>query len=74
MVSSLRYSHFANRVLRSKRDLTGIAKLVIPLIAAFYWLQFSLAIGFTFYALSGPVTTLWGRFRERSSPAAPPAA
>lgn len=72
MVSSLRYSHFANRVLRSKRDLTGVAKLVIPLIAAFYWLQFSLALGFTLYALSGPVTTFWSRFRERSQ-STPPA-
>lgn len=68
MVSSLRYSHFANRVLRSRRDFAGIVQIVVPVIAAIVWLQFALAIGFTVYALSGPISTfLEGRRQRRAA-------
>ena len=68
MVSSLKYSHFANRVLRTRRDFTGIVQIVIPVVAAIYWMQFALAIGFTAYAISGPVWTAWLLWRQRSAP------
>lgn len=64
MVSSIRYSHFANRVLRSRRDFAGIVQIVVPLIACIYWLQFALAAGFTIYAVSGPLGLLWRREKQ----------
>lgn len=74
MVSSLRYSHFANRVLRSRRDFTGIVQVVVPLIAGILYLQYALAAAFTLYALSGPFSTLWHRRRLQQTAPPPPAA
>ncbi len=71
MVSTVRYVHFANRVLRARRDFPGIVRLVVPVIACIAWPQISLAVGFTFYAVSGPVRALWLRTRQQSAP--PPA-
>ena len=71
MVSSIRYAHFANRVLRAKRDFAGIVQITLPLIACIFWTQLTLAIGFTVYALSGPILSLWNLRRKSPAPAPP---
>lgn len=73
MVSTIRYVHFANRVLRVRRDFPGLVRIVVPAIACVFWPQITLAIGFTVYALSGPVRAAWliSRRREASGPANP---
>lgn len=77
MVSSIRYVHFVNRYIRGKRSFGYIARLVIILMVAIWWIQESLAILLTIYALSGPVRHLYLKFRGDGSdatPHSPPAA
>jgi len=69
MVSTVRYPHFANRVLRTRRDFSGIVRLVVPVLFGVFWPQITLAAGFTLYALLGPARTLW-LLRRRPAPAA----
>ncbi len=66
MVSTLRYAHFANRVLRAPRDFAGIVRLVIPIIVGFFFPHIALAVAFTLYALSGPAYTVWLLTRRNS--------
>lgn len=61
MVSRIRYAHFANRYLAPKRDFGYVARMVIPIVFASLWPQITLAAGFTFYAISGPLSMLVGR-------------
>ena len=56
MISRLRYAHFVNRYLAPKQDFTWLAKIIIPLVFASLWPQITLAVGFTAYALTGPLT------------------
>lgn len=56
MISRIKYIHFVNRYLAPKRDFTWIAKIVIPIVFASLWPQITLAVGFTAYALSGPIS------------------
>lgn len=74
MVSTIRYVHFANRLLRVRRDFPGLVRIVIPAIACLFWPQIVLAIGFTVYALSGPVRALWLVTRRREPQRPPPSA
>jgi CDP-diacylglycerol--serine O-phosphatidyltransferase len=71
MVSTVRYPHFANRVLRARRDFAGIVRLIVPVILGVFWLQVTIAAGFTLYALLGPARALWLLTRRRAD--APPA-
>lgn len=71
MVSTLRYSHFVNRVLRSRRDFAGIVRLVLPLLVGVFFPYIALAVGFTLYALSGPAYTAWLLLRRRGQPSPP---
>jgi hypothetical protein len=64
MVSSMRYVHLINQYLRGKRDFGYVVRLVIPLVLAIWWLQVTLAIVFTLYALSGPLRIVWLRARR----------
>jgi len=61
MVSSIRYSHFVNRVLRSRRTFPGLIRVVLPVLFAIWWPRETLAAGFVVYALSGPVMALFLR-------------
>ncbi len=55
MVSSIRYVHIVNRYLRREQTFTVIVRVIIPLVLAVWWLQETLAVVFTLYALSGPI-------------------
>jgi CDP-diacylglycerol---serine O-phosphatidyltransferase len=65
MVSNIPYIHFANRYFRGPRDFGYIVRVVVVLALAIWWFQFVVAIGFTIYALSGPVRTIWSKFKRR---------
>lgn len=58
MVSSIRYSHFANNILRSRRTFPGLIRVVLPVLIALWWPRETLAAGFVLYALSGPVLAI----------------
>jgi len=64
MVSAIPYIHFTNRFIRGTKSYTYIARVVIVLALAIWWLQESLAIAFTAYALSGPAVMIFQRFRR----------
>ena len=64
MVSNLTYPHMVNRYLRGRHDFRTIVKLVLPIIGAIWFLQETLAIGCTWYALYGPCRGLLIRFRR----------
>lgn len=65
MVSTVRYAHFVNRVLRAKRDFAGFVRLVPIVIVAVFFPHIVLAVGFTLYALSAPLWSLWLILRHR---------
>ncbi len=61
MISNIRYSHFANKVLRARRGFRSLLRVVIPVLLFFWWPQEALAAGFVIYALSGPLMQLFAR-------------
>ena len=63
MISKIKYAHFVNRYLGSKQDFTWFARIMIPLVFLSLWPQITFAVGFTAYAVSGPITSLFGRSR-----------
>lgn len=65
MVSNLRYAHVVNRYLRGSRDFGALVRIALPVMAAVWFLQETLAAACTLYAISGPA----GLLRRRSSPA-----
>jgi len=68
MVSSLPYIHVVNRYAGGRRSFGYVARLVIPLVLAAWWLQETLAFAFTAYALSAPIRygpTIVRRWRRR---------
>ena len=71
MVSSIPYTHVANRYLYGPKSFHYIARLVVLLVLAVWWLQETAAVVFTAYALSGPVQQVWGWLRRRSADRAP---
>ncbi len=67
MVSSIPYTHVANRYLYGPKSFHYIARLVVLVVLAVWWFQETAAVVFTAYALSGPVQQVWGRLRRRSA-------
>lgn len=67
MVSSIAYPHFTNRFVYGTRSFGYMVRIVVPLALAVWWLQETLAVIFTLYALSGPVTTVLARRRTPSA-------
>ena len=65
MVSRIRYAHFVNRYLAPKRDFSYMARVIVPIVFVSNWPQITLAVGFTAYALSGPISSL-GLMRANS--------
>jgi CDP-diacylglycerol--serine O-phosphatidyltransferase len=55
MVSSIPYIHFTNRFVRGRRTPDYIVRAVVLIILAITAFQWTMAIAFTAYALSGPV-------------------
>lgn len=66
MISRLPYAHFVNRYLAPKQDFTWLAKIIIPLVFASLWPQITLAVGFTAYALTGPLALIRKRRRTEA--------
>jgi len=66
MVSSIPYIHFTNRYVRGRRPFDYIVRIVIVLVAAIISFQFTMAVAFTVYALSGPVRLMMHWARSRS--------
>jgi CDP-diacylglycerol--serine O-phosphatidyltransferase len=67
MVSNVRYSHFVNRVLRSRRTFPSLIRIVLPVVVAIWWPRETLAAGFVIYALSGPLTAMFKRGERHRS-------
>jgi CDP-diacylglycerol--serine O-phosphatidyltransferase len=61
MVSKLPYTHFMNRYLRGRANVSTIALYVIVALLLLIYPQWTLAIAFTGYALSAPGWWLWKR-------------
>lgn len=72
MVSNIPYIHFANRYFRGPRSFAYIVRLVVILALAIWWFQFTIAIGFTVYALSGPTRLIWSKLKRRRHHSPPP--
>ena len=70
MVSSIPYIHFANRYFRGPRSFPYVVRLVLILFLVVWWFQETVALGFTIYALSGPVRLLLARYRRQHRPRA----
>jgi CDP-diacylglycerol--serine O-phosphatidyltransferase len=66
MVSAIPYIHFANRYFRGPKNFAYIVRLVVILALCIWLFQETLAVGFTVYALSGPIWLLLHRLRHRS--------
>jgi CDP-diacylglycerol--serine O-phosphatidyltransferase len=65
MVSGIRYPHVVNRYLRGKRS-QGRLLLVLGLILMLVvWHQYTLGIGMLAYALLGPISWAYVKFRPR---------
>jgi CDP-diacylglycerol--serine O-phosphatidyltransferase len=69
MVSSIRYSHFVNKTLRSRLGFPALVRVVLPVLIAMWWWRESLAAGFVLYALSGPVMALVRPAKSAGTPA-----
>jgi len=71
MVSSMPYAHVVNRYLRGGRDFQSLVRIALPVMAAVWFMQETVAIACTAYALSGP---LRGMARRRHGDASADAA
>lgn len=65
MVSSIPYVHATNRFVRGQHSFTYVVRFVVLLVLLVWWLEETLAILFTAYALSGPVRLLILKIRNR---------
>lgn len=66
MVSSIPYVHVTKRYTSGSQSFGFIARVVIVLALAIWWLQETLAIAFVAYAISGPARVAWLRRRRKS--------
>ena len=64
MVTSIPYVHVFNRYVSGPRSFKYVARLVFIVALASWWFQETLAVLFTAYALSGPISELRGRLRR----------
>lgn len=69
MVSSVPYDHVINRYVRGRRDFQTIVRIAVPILLAIWWLQVTMAVAFTAYAISGPLRLLLSRGRARHATA-----
>ncbi len=66
MVSGIRYPHLVNRYLRGKRSLGRLLLVLGFILMLFVWHQYTVGIGMLAYALMGPVSWGWVKFRPRT--------
>ena len=55
MVSNLPYPHVVNRYLRGSRDFPSLVRIALPVMTAIWFMQETVAIACTAYAISGPL-------------------
>ena len=67
MVSAVPYTHIVNRYLGGRRDFASLVRIVLPVIAAIWFLQATLAIVCTAYAFSGPTRLFVHTLRRRKA-------
>jgi CDP-diacylglycerol--serine O-phosphatidyltransferase len=67
MVSGIRYPHLVNRYLRGKRSLARLLLVLGLILLLVVWHQYTLGIGALAYALWGPVSWAWVKFRPRAT-------
>ena len=67
MVSAVPYTHIVNRYLGGRRDFASLVRIVLPVIAAIWFLQATLAIVCTAYAFSGPTRLFVRMLRRRKA-------
>jgi len=72
MVSGIRYPHVVNRYLRGKRSLARLLVVLGLILLLVVWHQYTLGIGMLAYALMGPASWAYVKFRPRP-PGAPAA-
>ena len=65
MVSGIRYPHLVNRYLRGKRSLARLLLVLGLILLLVVWHQYTLGLGAVAYALWGPVSWAYVRFRPR---------
>jgi hypothetical protein len=63
MVSGIRYQHIVNRYLRGKRSLARLLAVLVLLLLLIVWHQYTLALGMLIYAMLGPVTWAYLKWR-----------
>lgn len=68
MVSAIPYPHLVNRYLLVRRGFTYVTRFVLVLFFAIWWLQETIAFGFTVYALMGPAKLLIQNWKARLEP------
>lgn len=64
MVSTIRYPHLVNQMLRGRRAFRHLVQLVIVFIVVLIFQELSLALAFWLFAFLGPVRHLLHRGRE----------
>ncbi|MHC4082617.1 MAG: CDP-alcohol phosphatidyltransferase family protein [Planctomycetota bacterium] len=67
MVSSIPYTHVTNRYLYGPRSFGYVARLVVLLALAIWFLWGTLALVFTAYVLSGPIQLMRNRGRPQDA-------
>ena len=65
MISNIPYVHVTNQFVRGQRTFAYATRLVVPLVLAIWFLEITLAVAFTAYALSGPARILFLRLRRQ---------
>ena len=65
MVSGIRYPHLVNRYLRGKRSLARLLLVLGLILLLVVWHQYTLGLGALAYALWGPVSWAYVKFRPR---------
>lgn len=65
MVSSVRYVHVPNRLLRGKRPFTHVVQITFAALLAAYWIEVALALAFVGYLLHGLMA--WGLARRATT-------
>jgi CDP-diacylglycerol--serine O-phosphatidyltransferase len=72
MVSNIRYPHLVNRYLRGRRSIGRLLTVVVLALLLVVAHRYVIAVGTLMYALSGPFSYAWARWRPR--PQTPPPA
>jgi len=61
MVSRIRYPHLFNQLFRGRRSFWYLVKLIFALVVAFAVHELAVPVIFCYYALSGPIQSLFTR-------------